>query len=245
LELDEVSGMLDRIVGGDSTVIERLPDPPVGARSAAVRARLRGMVRLDLQVVTFARGRASVSVVVSAAPNTGDSVAPHPIAEQMDRRIRDTVPGATGAAPAASLVEAVRRVVEAELRVDSVVEAREFDAAIQTVERARLSRAPVSFLSSTWNSLCWSASLYGHAERAMPACEAAVAPDTTNLAVRDSRGLARAMAGNLDGAREDFEYVVARAAAGPFLDRRAAWLEALRQGTNPFTPEVLEELRKQ
>jgi hypothetical protein len=29
----------------------------------------------------------------------------------------------------------------------------------------------------------------------------------------------------------------------PYLEKRAAWVKALKAGKNPFTPAVLEELR--
>ena len=127
----------------------------------------------------------------------------------------------------------------------SLVEARDFPAVFATIERAGLARAPVGFYTRAWNSVCWQASLNGLAQRAQAACEAAVAPDTTVLAARDSRGLARALAGNLKEATADFAYVVEHGKAGAFVDKRAGWLEALRAGKNPFTDQVLDELRKQ
>jgi hypothetical protein len=45
--------------------------------------------------------------------------------------------------------------------------------------------------------------------------------------------LVRALLGDMEGAVEDFE----------FSGQREAWIEALRAGTNPFTSEVLAELR--
>lgn len=233
----------DSLLGGDSTSIEAVPAPRIGSRSRVVHARVRGAFRMDLDAVVFARGRLSASVLVLRPPGASDPSAAIAMAREMLQRMRTVMPDATEAQPPAALVAAIGRVVDAGRAVDSLVEAKDFDGAFRTVERARLSRAPVGFSASTWNGLCWYASLAGQARRAMPACEAAVAPDTTIVAYRDSRGLARALTGDLDGARDDFAYCVANAPAGEFHDTRAAWLAALRAGENPFTPEVVERLR--
>lgn len=244
-DMEEMAGMIGSLLGGDSTTVDRLPAPGIGARSHAVRARLRGAFRVDVDVVAFARGRLSASVVVTRPPGGSDPPGAAAVAREMLQRMQRVLPGATGAQAPGPLVAAVSAIVDAEQVVDSLVDARDFEAAFRTIERARLTRAPVGFAASTWNSVCWWASLHGHARRASPACEAAVAPDTSIVAYRDSRGLARALLGDLNGARDDFAYVVANAGAGDFLDQRAAWLAALRAGDNPFTPEVLEGLRKQ
>ena len=240
----QMVGLPDSILLGDSTTVDKLPAPGIGGRSSATRARLRGAIRMDADAVIFVRGRLSASVVVSRPPGASDPPGAVAIARELLRRMHDAVPGVTEPAPKAALVAAVTRVVDAEHAVDSLVEARDFEAAFRMVEGARLSRAPVGFSASTWNGLCWYASLNGYAARALAACDAAVAPDTTNLAYRDSRGLGRALAGDLAGARDDFAYVVAHAEPGQFYETRAAWLNTLRAGENPFTAEVLDGLRR-
>ena len=57
------------------------------------------------------------------------------------------------------------------------------------------------------------------------------------------RGLARALTGNLAGARADFEASLAATPSDEEHALRREWAEALRRGENPFTPELLEELR--
>lgn len=247
-ELGEMGEMAAMFTGGDSTTgdsttVQAVAAPSIGARSAAAIVKMRGVFRVNMDVVVFARGRLSAQVTVTRLPSTSESPAAVAVAREMYRRMQQVVPLSHEAAPRAPLVDAVRRVVDAEHEVDSLIDAREFQSAFRTIERARLARAPVGFGASTWNSVCWWASLYGHAKRALPACESAVAPDTTDVAIRDSRGLARALAGDLQGARDDFDYVVAHTYSGPFHDKRAAWLDALRAGNNPFTAEVLKELK--
>lgn len=235
--------LADSLLGADSTSIEAVPASRIGSRSRAFRIRMRGAFRMDVDAVVFARGRLTASIAVLRPPGASDPAGAIAMAQEMLRRMRSVMPEATEAPPPAALVAAIGRVVDAERAVDSLVEAKDFDGAFRTVERARLSRAPVGFSASTWNGLCWYASLAGQARRAMPACEAAVAPDPTIVAYRDSRGLARALTGDLDGARDDFAYCVTNAPPGEFHDTRAAWLAALHAGENPFTPEVLEQLR--
>jgi hypothetical protein len=239
-------GAMARGVAADTTTtIGTGAVPLAGTRSVLRTARLRGVIRTDLDVVYFARGRLSAGVTVAWPPGRGDRTVAAAVAQEMLQRMRRVMPAAGEATPPPRVAEAVRRVVLAEHAVDSLVEARNFEAAFQVIDRARLSSAPVTFASRTWNDVCWWASLHGSAKRAMAACEAAVAPDTSNIAYRDSRGLGRALSGDLAGAKDDFTYVVANAAEGPFLTKRAAWLEALNAGTNPFTPQVLDELKKQ
>ncbi|NIM49704.1 MAG: hypothetical protein GTN62_05610 [Gemmatimonadales bacterium] len=96
-----------------------------------------------------------------------------------------------------------------------------------------------------WNNLCWWGSLWGHAADVMTACDRAVALIPDDGGNRDSRGLARALTGDLDGAIVDFEAFVAWTPDDEDRAQRQGWIDTLRAGENPFTPEVLEALRKQ
>jgi hypothetical protein len=60
--------------------------------------------------------------------------------------------------------------------------------------------------------------------------------------LQSSRTLARALTGDLAGARADLESVQAREGTSNRA-RRDEWIQALRRDENPFTPEVLESLR--
>ena len=98
--------------------------------------------------------------------------------------------------------------------------------------------------TSEWNSLCWSGSLLGHAHEAFTACEKAVDPLDPVPEYRDSRGLARALTGNRQGAIEDFEAFI----NDPHADEkrkleRQGFVDELRKGGNPFTPVVIERLQ--
>lgn len=98
------------------------------------------------------------------------------------------------------------------------------------------------------NALCWTLSLEGRPAEAMPSCDKAVALDTTGNSY-DSRALALALLGRFAEAVSDLERFLALAEDGDplayayYSPTREVWLRALKQGNNPFTPEVLERLR--
>lgn len=100
-----------------------------------------------------------------------------------------------------------------------------------------------------WNAVCWYASLYGQASGALPFCETALERDPGNPSILDSRGLARALTGNLAGAAEDFRvFVEATKKTGRYdtLGKlREGWVARLEKGENPFDAAVIEALRKE
>ncbi|NEQ69542.1 MAG: hypothetical protein F6K21_29440, partial [Symploca sp. SIO2D2] len=94
-----------------------------------------------------------------------------------------------------------------------------------------------------WNSLCWDGSLHGYAADVMFACEKAVELEPDNGGIRDSRGLARALTGNKEGAIEDFQaFINWSGSSNEEKSQRQDWIDYLRAGKNPFTPEVIKEL---
>ena len=98
------------------------------------------------------------------------------------------------------------------------------------------------------NALCWELSLLGQPEDALPYCESAVAADPTALS-RDSRGLTYALLGRTEDAISDFEAFLAWLDTQPedtqarYSASRRAWIEALRNGRNPFDEETLRAIR--
>ncbi|MDJ0689527.1 MAG: hypothetical protein QNJ41_13555 [Xenococcaceae cyanobacterium MO_188.B32] len=70
--------------------------------------------------------------------------------------------------------------------------------------------------------------------------------DLLKVGSLDSRGLARALTGNIQGAIDDFqEYVKSPHRAERYKSKRQQWIEALKKGENPFTDEVLEDLKNE
>ena len=124
------------------------------------------------------------------------------------------------------------------LRQGSILEAKDAYARAQALEPR------LTVTAGIWNTLCWNGSLWGYAAEVMAACEQAVALAPDHGGIRDSRGLARALTGDVAGAIADFEAFVAWAGSGHRLSvQRQDWIVALQSGKNPFTAEVLERLR--
>lgn len=129
------------------------------------------------------------------------------------------------------------------------------DSVAKVKQLARPLTTPAQF----WNALCWSGSLRGHAAEVLKACEQAVALEPGNGIMRDSRGLARALTGNIDGAIEDFQAYIhwleneEKKPQPQFpiktlqekKSQRQRWIDTLRMGENPFTPEEIKGLSKQ
>jgi hypothetical protein len=81
----------------------------------------------------------------------------------------------------------------------------------------------------------------------LDACEQAVNGTSKweKAEYRYSRGLARTLTGNIAGAIEDFQAFVEWTTDEKAKAQRQQWIEALQKGENPFTPEVLKQLRTQ
>jgi tetratricopeptide (TPR) repeat protein len=99
------------------------------------------------------------------------------------------------------------------------------------------------------NRICWNASLAGFGKDVLAACDRAVALDEDNAYFLDSRGLARAQAGDLTGAVQDYELFVKEATetfwANAMIQRRREWIAELQAGRNPFDDSTLEYLRNE
>jgi hypothetical protein len=111
-------------------------------------------------------------------------------------------------------------------------------------------RFPVAEIGpETRNTLCRYGSLWGQAAMVLDICAQAVQLAPNDGRMRDSRGLARALTGNIAGAIEDFEAYIAWAKPGNSdeqeIARREAWVAELRAGRNPFDQATLEALRSE
>jgi tetratricopeptide (TPR) repeat protein len=103
----------------------------------------------------------------------------------------------------------------------------------------------VEISASSWNYLCWFGSLNNSASLVLDACEKAVtlASPEDKGSYQDSRGVARALTGNMGGAIEDFQAFISWTKNDVDKAKRQGWIESLRAGNNPFSPEVLEKLK--
>jgi len=130
-------------------------------------------------------------------------------------------------------------------------------AAMQAYQNAPLIDSGLEIDANIWDLLCWVGALQNQVADILYSSDKATyaRPDSPNY--RDTRGLVRALAGDLQGAIKDFESVLEkvgdnkrylglyRSVGFEHAEQRREWLKALRLGQNPFTPEVLEALRKQ
>ncbi|NEP78611.1 MAG: hypothetical protein F6K39_10735 [Okeania sp. SIO3B3] len=102
---------------------------------------------------------------------------------------------------------------------------------------------PTQIYARNLGLLCWYGSLYKQATDVMFACEKAVALDPNDGLVFDTRGLARALTGDIEGAIADFQVYVEWTNDQKKKAQRQEWIKTLQAGENPFTDEVLESLR--
>ncbi len=109
------------------------------------------------------------------------------------------------------------------------------------------------------NNVCWYASTDQFAQVVLPTCDRTVSLNPYNGEYYDSRGLARALTGNRQGAIADFTYFVQWATNeyvnAPGTDpntqaqykhriaERNAWIQKLEAGQNPFSTQTLQALR--
>jgi WD40 repeat protein len=94
------------------------------------------------------------------------------------------------------------------------------------------------------NDVCWFGALNGAPSEVISAGERAVLLEPNNVAYRDSRGIARALRGDMAAAIDDF-----RAYGGMGNNRRGArrktWIQALEAGNNPFDSMELHSLQNE
>jgi hypothetical protein len=99
------------------------------------------------------------------------------------------------------------------------------------------------------NNACWRGSCAGFAGIVLPAGERAVTLAPGNALYRDTRGLARALTGDRNGAIEDFRFYVKAFKRDPgrmkSVKQREEWIAALEAGQNPFDETTLAAIRNQ
>jgi len=94
-------------------------------------------------------------------------------------------------------------------------------------------------------TVCWNGAFAGQASAVLAVCDRAVdrtpSDDDDYESARSSRGVVRALTGSFEGAATDLE------ASDLSVDETTTagrWIAALHQGRNPFSPAVLEGMRR-
>jgi TonB family protein len=236
------------VAGLDETP-QRLWSPPLVYPQPLLLAQVEGAVTLQALVDTSGRiDPASVRVLRST--NRGFDTAA--IEMLLGTRFR---PAYREGAPAVAVIEVPVRFELASAVRDSVA------AAAAAAEGERLARAgaigpateafteaqqlDARLMSSAtiWWTLCWYGSLWGYPDDVIGTCDRLVTLDPGGARARDARGVARALTGDFRGAIADFEAVIAASSNASQCAERADWIQVLRAGRNPLTPEVVERLR--
>jgi len=123
------------------------------------------------------------------------------------------------------------------------------DQALAAYARAQELDPHLKVSAESWNMLCWFGSLSGKPREVMFACDKAVAMSGNSGNIRDTRGVARALNGDIQGAMEDFEAYLGQTYPEQRLEqlkaKRRQWVAELRKGKNPFTPEEVEALKNE
>ena len=234
---------------GPVTPPVRLWSPPLTYPPAMFVAGVEGEVLLQALVDSTGHVVPSSVRVVRSSNSAFDAPA---AAMLRGTRFR---PARQGGRPVNALVEVPVDFALAGAEIDSAAAVQALSRAERLVRRGRFDEATAAFtaaqtadprLSSSpsfWFPLCWYGTLWDHAAEVLGACDELVALVPGGISARRARGMARAVTGDLAGARDDFE----AALRGP-IDPAAArlleeWIGELRAGRNPVTTSVLESLR--
>jgi WD40 repeat protein len=133
-----------------------------------------------------------------------------------------------------------------------IVEAIDNDqptAALDLLQQAKAQDLQlVAFLNDArrLSALCWHGSTQGSAAQVLSYCDRAVALAPEDGDIRDSRGLARALTGDYEGAIADFQaFLNTLIIDDQLIRQRQEWIVELQAGKNPFTQDVLDHLKNQ
>jgi WD40 repeat protein len=139
-----------------------------------------------------------------------------------------------------------------EERFEPLIRGGELEAAAEALGDAMTLNPSFEIENSHWNEFCRYGSLWGRAEEVLTACDRAVyygESDYDAVEYHDSRGIARALVGDYDGAIEDFEYYIIFYESTAWREEdvvlRRAWVADLESGRNPFDEATLRALRNE
>ncbi len=117
----------------------------------------------------------------------------------------------------------------------------------RSIVRQVVREAEDSQSASVNNQVCWSGSLWGFARQVLSVCDLAVEMNPESYSILDSRGVARAISGDMEGAAADLRTALQLAGQGWREEpktQREAWIRGLESGENPFAGEGLATFRE-
>ncbi len=123
------------------------------------------------------------------------------------------------------------------------VEVADVVRAMDVLARARAADEHLTVPGWYWDRVCWRGAVRQMAAVVINACNEAVRSAPRDPEFRDSRGLARALSGDLEGAIEDFDFFLQEVTDEERFNQRSEWTAQLRAGQNPFDEELLRSLR--
>jgi WD40 repeat protein len=129
---------------------------------------------------------------------------------------------------------------------ETLLEEDKIKEALSYYQKAQQFDPNLQILAESWNSLCFYGSLNRFEVEVMFACDKAVklAPQESKARYQANRGIAKALTGDKTGAIEDLEaYVNSSDISDEYQDKWQGWIQELEAGKNPFTDEVLQDLR--
>ena len=133
----------------------------------------------------------------------------------------------------------------------AAAKAGEVSKAKEAYAEARRLDPAVDFGWQFFNDLCFKGSLARHADEVLESCQEAVSRNPEQGMIRDSRGLARILTGDREGAIEDFKAFIAwtrqdqqsNGSDSEYLQyvaqERERWITDLEAGRNPFDAATL------
>ncbi|MEM1311112.1 MAG: pentapeptide repeat-containing protein [Cyanobacteria bacterium P01_H01_bin.153] len=125
-----------------------------------------------------------------------------------------------------------------------LAQAGEIPNALAAYQEAQSLNPALVISAYFWNQLCWFGCLHDYADKVHFAGENAVNLEPDDGYYRDTLALAEALTGKAQAAIANFKLALnSDDLSDTEREQRAAWAEALEAGENPFTPEVLAELR--
>ena len=140
---------------------------------------------------------------------------------------------------------ATRAAADAKLSAGSnLAQAGNIPEAIAAYNEAQTIDPTLEIEAGYWFNLCWHGSLYGQAATVMEFCEKAIVLEPEDAEVKVGRGLARALTEDKEGAIADLSlYIKELGDDDEWKSKVQGWIDTLKTGENPFTEEVLQELR--